>query len=98
VQNWRLGIGNLLGNACRVDQDIRSTIFLQNGLHATLNGTSITDIDLEEIDWDGGTGLLVEFSSRDVAELLVGIEQDHVLAPASMHAFAIEFPRPRAPL
>ena len=37
-----------------------------------------TDIDLEEIDWDGGTGLLMEFSSRDVAELLVGIKEDHI--------------------
>ncbi len=70
--------GNLLSNACRVDQHIRSTIFLKHGFHATLDSTSITDINLEEVDGDAVSSLLVKFSSRNVAELLVGIEEDYI--------------------
>jgi hypothetical protein len=73
--HWK---GNLLSNACRVDQNIRSTIFLKNSSHATLYSTSITDINLEEVNGDGVAGLFVKFSGRDVAELLISIKEHHI--------------------
>lgn len=60
-----------------VDQDVRSAIFLNDGVDGLDDRISITDIDLEEGDWE--TSESVELSSRLVTEILVGIEDDDAL-------------------
>lgn len=63
-----------VGNTGSVDQDVGSTVELDNGVNSSVDGSTVTDIDLEE--GDGETRLLVQLSGGGVAQLLVGIEDD----------------------
>lgn len=72
VVSLSLDVG--VGNTGSVDQDVGSTVELDNGVNGSVDGSTVTDIDLEE--GDGETRLLVQLGGGSVAQLLVGIEDD----------------------
>lgn len=63
-----------VGNTGSVDENIRGAVELDNGVDGGVDGSAVTDVDLEE--GNGQTRLLVQLSGGGVAQLLVGIEDD----------------------
>src|ERR1700733_8085996 len=71
---------NLLCNASRIDQDIRSSVLVNHCLDGILNRTTITNINLEEFNWNGISSQLVKLSGGLIAQLLVSIKNNKGLS------------------
>ena len=67
-----------VGNTGRVDEDVRSTIHLDDGVDGSVDGSAVTNVNLEEGDREAG--LLVQLSGSLVTKLLVGIKNDDSLS------------------
>jgi hypothetical protein len=70
-------MNDLLGNAGRVDQDIRSPELLNNRVDSLNDGATVTDIDLVELNWKPSH--MVKLSSGLITEILVCIKDDDCL-------------------
>ena len=81
AKDRKLGsIENLLSNACGVDQDIRSSMSINNSLDCIGNSVLIADVNLSKFDWDLRACELVQLSSGGVTKILVGVKDDNGLS------------------
>lgn len=65
---------NSLGNACRVDENVRGSELCNDGADGVVDGVTVADVNTVELNRNASE--LVKLGSTLIAKLLVGVEDD----------------------